>query len=197
MTNDLVAATIANYPARFQGFATLPTAAPEDAALELERSVQHLGLTGAMLCSRTRDKNLDHPDFLPMMIKFVEITHQPPVARKQVFQTVAFQWSTPDHEARCHHKKYPVRPIEMPQTQSPHQPDVIHLPKIAADLVQLQQVFMNLTFHAVNRGAASAFHRRLSTQPGSGPCRWPVAQKYSGTQSFRGVFAVSRSTNNL
>ncbi|MEO8737086.1 MAG: hypothetical protein ABI380_11150 [Edaphobacter sp.] len=33
-TNDLVAATIANYPTRFQGFATLPTAAPEDAALE-------------------------------------------------------------------------------------------------------------------------------------------------------------------
>jgi hypothetical protein len=65
-TNDLVAATIANYPTRFQGFAALPTAAPEDAALELERSVQHLGLAGAMLCGRTRDKNLDHPDFLPM-----------------------------------------------------------------------------------------------------------------------------------
>jgi uncharacterized protein len=27
-TNDLVAATIANHPTRFQGFATLPTAAP-------------------------------------------------------------------------------------------------------------------------------------------------------------------------
>jgi uncharacterized protein len=65
-TNDLVAATIANYPTRFQGFATLPTAAPQEAALELERSVQHLGLAGAMLCGRTRDKNLDHPDFLPM-----------------------------------------------------------------------------------------------------------------------------------
>jgi predicted TIM-barrel fold metal-dependent hydrolase len=65
-TNDLLASTIASYPARFQGFATLPTAAPEDAALELERSVQHLGLAGAMLCGRTRDKNLDHPDFLPM-----------------------------------------------------------------------------------------------------------------------------------
>lgn len=65
-TNDLVAATIANYPTRFRGFATLPTAAPEDAALELERSVQHLGFAGAMLCGRTRDKNLDHPDFLPI-----------------------------------------------------------------------------------------------------------------------------------
>lgn len=65
-TNDLVAATIANHPTRFQGFATLPTAAPKDAALELERSVQQLGLAGAMLCGRTRDKNLDHPDFLPI-----------------------------------------------------------------------------------------------------------------------------------
>ena len=65
-TNDLVAATIANYPARFQGFVTLPMASPADAALELERGVQRLGLVGAMLCGRTRDKNLDHPDFLPM-----------------------------------------------------------------------------------------------------------------------------------
>jgi len=65
-TNDLVAATIANHPTCFQGFAALPTAAPKDAALELERSVQQLGLAGAMLCGRTRDKNLDHPDFLPI-----------------------------------------------------------------------------------------------------------------------------------
>jgi predicted TIM-barrel fold metal-dependent hydrolase len=65
-TNDLVAATIANHPTRFQGFATLPTAAPADSARELERSVQRLGLAGAMLCGRTRDKNLDHPDFRPV-----------------------------------------------------------------------------------------------------------------------------------
>jgi hypothetical protein len=58
--------TIANHPTRFQGFATLPTGAPEDAALELEPSVVHLGSAGAMLCGRTRDKNLDHPDFLPI-----------------------------------------------------------------------------------------------------------------------------------
>ncbi|MGI4758122.1 MAG: amidohydrolase family protein [Janthinobacterium lividum] len=66
-TNDLVAATVAKYPARFQGFATLPTAAPADAALELERSVQQLGFRGAMLCGRTRDKNLDHPDLRPVL----------------------------------------------------------------------------------------------------------------------------------
>ncbi len=36
-TNELVAATVAKYPTRFQGFATLPTAAPDEAAVELER----------------------------------------------------------------------------------------------------------------------------------------------------------------
>ena len=65
-TNDLLARAIAKHPTRFQGFATLPTAAPEEAARELERAVKELGFHGAMLCDRTRDKNLDHPDFLPM-----------------------------------------------------------------------------------------------------------------------------------
>ncbi len=65
-TNDLVAATIAAHPTRFQGFATLPTAAPDEATLELGRCITRLRFTGAMLCGRTRDKNLDHPDFLPL-----------------------------------------------------------------------------------------------------------------------------------
>ncbi len=65
-TNDLLAATIKKHPARFQGFATLPTAAPADAPRELERSVRELGLCGAMLCGRTREKNLDHADFRPL-----------------------------------------------------------------------------------------------------------------------------------
>ena len=65
-TNDLVAATIAKHPERFQGFAALPTAAPADVPRELERSVRQLGLRGAMLCGRTREKHLDHPDFRPM-----------------------------------------------------------------------------------------------------------------------------------
>jgi uncharacterized protein len=65
-TNDLVAATVAKHPSRFQGFATLPTAAPAEAAVELERCVTQLGFGGTMLCGRTRDKNLDHPDFFPI-----------------------------------------------------------------------------------------------------------------------------------
>jgi hypothetical protein len=66
-TNDLIAATIADHPTHFQGFAVLPTALPSEAALELERSVINLGLVGAMVCGRTQEKNLDHPDFLPML----------------------------------------------------------------------------------------------------------------------------------
>jgi len=68
-TNELIAATVAKYPTRFQGFATLPMPAPEQVAPELERSVRQLGLAGAMLCGRTRDKNLDHPDYLPLFKK--------------------------------------------------------------------------------------------------------------------------------
>ncbi len=72
-TNDLIAATIARHPDRFQGFAVLPTPAPDEAALELRRAVTQLGLRGAMLCGRTRDKNLDHPDFLPMFRAAAEL----------------------------------------------------------------------------------------------------------------------------
>ena len=65
-TNDLIATTVARRPDRFDGFATLPTPSPQRAARELERAVEKLGLKGAMLCGRTREKNLDHPDFLPI-----------------------------------------------------------------------------------------------------------------------------------
>ena len=66
-TNDLIAATVAARPDRFQGFATLPTPSPQDAARELERAVRDLGLKGAMVFGRTREKNLDHPDFQPIL----------------------------------------------------------------------------------------------------------------------------------
>lgn len=62
-TNDHVAEIIKKTPDRFQGFASLPMFAPKEAAKELERSVKNLGLKGAMLCGRTREKNFDHKDF--------------------------------------------------------------------------------------------------------------------------------------
>jgi predicted TIM-barrel fold metal-dependent hydrolase len=66
-TNDLIAATIAGRPDRFDGFATMPVTAPQEAAAELERCVRDLGMKGAMLFGRTGDRNLDHPDFLPIL----------------------------------------------------------------------------------------------------------------------------------
>ena len=65
-SNDLVAEVVRSRPDRFQGFATLPTPAPEAAARELERAVQQLKLQGAMLFGRTGDRNADHPDFWPI-----------------------------------------------------------------------------------------------------------------------------------
>jgi predicted TIM-barrel fold metal-dependent hydrolase len=65
-TNDLLAATVEKHPTRFQAFAVLPTASPAEAALELDRTVTQLGFAGTMLCGRTRDKNLDHPDLRPI-----------------------------------------------------------------------------------------------------------------------------------
>ena len=65
-TNDVIAEAVAKRPDRFQGFAALPTPAPDLVPRELERAVQDLGLKGAMLSGRTRDKHLDHPDFRPL-----------------------------------------------------------------------------------------------------------------------------------
>lgn len=65
-SNDLLADTIRAHPNRLQGFATLATPAPKAAVRELERAVTQLGLNGGMLFGRTRDRNLDHPDFWPI-----------------------------------------------------------------------------------------------------------------------------------
>lgn len=62
-TNDYLAEVIKKNADRFHGFAALPMFAPKEAAKELERSVKNLDLKGAMLCGRTREKNLDHKDF--------------------------------------------------------------------------------------------------------------------------------------
>ncbi len=72
-TNDLIAEAVARRPDRFQGFAALPTPAPDESARELERAVRELGLKGALLCGRTRDKHLDHLDFAPMLACAAEL----------------------------------------------------------------------------------------------------------------------------
>lgn len=66
-TNDLLASTIAAHSARFQGLASLPLPVPNEAVRELARSVDELGLKGAMLSGRAGDKNLDHSDHWPIL----------------------------------------------------------------------------------------------------------------------------------
>ncbi len=65
-TNDLVAQVVRRNPERFQGFAVLPTPDPQAAADELRRAVGELGLRGAMVFGRTRERNFDHPDNEPI-----------------------------------------------------------------------------------------------------------------------------------
>jgi predicted TIM-barrel fold metal-dependent hydrolase len=64
--NDSLAEAVARHPARFEAFATLPVAHPDEAAAELERCVRSLGFTGTMLCGRVGEQNLDHPAFAPI-----------------------------------------------------------------------------------------------------------------------------------
>jgi len=64
--NDRLAEAVRRHPDRLQGFATLATPDPDAAAAELSRAVTELGFNGAMLYGRTRDRNLDHPDFWPI-----------------------------------------------------------------------------------------------------------------------------------
>ena len=72
-TNDLIAETCARRPDRFQGFAALPTSDPQAAPRELERAVCELGLKGALLCGRTLERHLDHPDLRPLLAKAADL----------------------------------------------------------------------------------------------------------------------------
>ena len=71
--NDLIAETCARRPDRFQGFAALPTPDPDAAPRELERAVRDLGLKGALVCGRTRERHLAHPDLRPLLAKAAEL----------------------------------------------------------------------------------------------------------------------------
>lgn len=65
-TNDLIANVIAGRPDRFQAFATVAMAAPDEAAAELERCIRTLGFRGLMLHGRVGARHLDDPIFLPV-----------------------------------------------------------------------------------------------------------------------------------
>jgi len=57
--NDRLFEAVRAHPDRFAGFAALPTAAPDAAADELERTVTKLGFKGAMIHGHTRGSFLD------------------------------------------------------------------------------------------------------------------------------------------
>jgi len=64
--NDYLARSIAAHRDRLAAFATLPTAAPADAADELERAVSELGFKGALINGHVRGRFLDDREFWPI-----------------------------------------------------------------------------------------------------------------------------------
>jgi predicted TIM-barrel fold metal-dependent hydrolase len=65
--NDFLAEAVRRHPSRFAGLATLPTAAPDIAADELERTVRTCGFKGAMINGHIRGRYLDDPFFWPIL----------------------------------------------------------------------------------------------------------------------------------
>lgn len=64
--NDQLAEAIARHPDRFAGLAAIGPQTPAAAAKELERSVNTLGLKGAIVNSHTRGEYLDDSKFWPI-----------------------------------------------------------------------------------------------------------------------------------
>lgn len=61
--NDYLAEAVHRHPDRFAGFATLPTAVPDKAAEELERTVRDYGFKGALINGHIRGRYLDDSFF--------------------------------------------------------------------------------------------------------------------------------------
>src|SRR5580693_6001995 len=55
-SNEFVVDAVRNHPERLAGFATIPTAAPDQAADELERAVRDHGFKGAMINGHVRGR---------------------------------------------------------------------------------------------------------------------------------------------
>ena len=66
-TNDYLAAAVQRNPSRFSAFATLPTAAPDTAADELERAVHEYGFKGAVINGHIGGRYLDDKLFWPVL----------------------------------------------------------------------------------------------------------------------------------
>jgi predicted TIM-barrel fold metal-dependent hydrolase len=71
--NDRLAAVVREHPARFGGFAHLPMRSPAAAAAELRRSVEQLGLSGAMINGMSAGLFLDDRCFAVLLEQAEEL----------------------------------------------------------------------------------------------------------------------------
>jgi len=65
--NELVAQAKARFPGRLEGFATIPTGTPVEAAEELGRAVEQLGMKGVAINGHVRGRYLDDEFFWPIL----------------------------------------------------------------------------------------------------------------------------------
>jgi aminocarboxymuconate-semialdehyde decarboxylase len=65
MVNDAYAELIAQHPARFKGFASIPMDDPDAALNELQRAINELKLNGVILLSNIAGKPLTSPEYRP------------------------------------------------------------------------------------------------------------------------------------
>ncbi len=65
-TNDFLAEAIRSHPTRFGGFAALPTANPDAAVAELERTIHDYGFKGAVINGHIQGRYLDDKFFRPI-----------------------------------------------------------------------------------------------------------------------------------
>jgi uncharacterized protein len=66
-TNDYLADAVKKNPARFAGFAAVPTPAPDKAAEELERRIRRDGFKGAVINGHNRGRYLDDKFYWPVL----------------------------------------------------------------------------------------------------------------------------------
>lgn len=71
--NDFLAEMVAAHPARFRGFAALPTQDPDAAVAELARAVGELGFCGALVNDHTHGRYLDDPAYEELWSAFEEL----------------------------------------------------------------------------------------------------------------------------
>ena len=72
-SNDFLAKAIERYPARLAGFAAIPTAVPDVAADELERTIRNFRFKGALVNGHCRGRYLDDKFFWPIFERAQEL----------------------------------------------------------------------------------------------------------------------------